>query len=165
MDATITLKDLLLILLYIAGIGALVYLALTLKNVFQLIKSINGKLKEHEVVIDDTLRKIPSLTDDATIIASNASKLTTDATELVEVVKPEVEKVAITVGNASATVDDVVRTVDETSNKLSQTVNTVSDSLNYTAKTISLNTDNIFDYFYILREVLLAMGEFIKRKA
>ena len=138
MDTMITLNDLLRFLLYVAGIGALIFLMLALKNVAGILKVVKNKLETHEAVIDDTFQKLPTITDNATIISSNASRITTDATEMVEVVKPEVEKIAATVGDVTGTVDSVARKVDQTSLKLQNTANVVSDSISDTAKTIPL---------------------------
>ncbi|MCD1146703.1 hypothetical protein LQU94_01055 [Peptoniphilus sp. KCTC 25270] len=164
MNITITLHDLLRILLYLAGIGALVYLALVLKNVVGILKSLRTKLDEHEAVIDDTFKKLPTITDNVTVISTNASRLTTDATEMVEVVKPEVERIAVTVGGVTDTVDDIARSVDETTLRLTSTAAVVSDSINDTARTISFNANNIVDYFYILREVLEALRDVIRTR-
>ncbi|MDO5301499.1 MAG: hypothetical protein Q4E76_03260 [Tissierellia bacterium] len=164
MDTTIQLRDLLQILLYLAGIGALVYLALVLKNVYGIVKTVNGKMNEHAAVIDDTMQKIPTLTDNATILTNNASRLSTDAAEMAQVVKPEVEKIAGTVGQLTGTVDDIARSVDETTLRLSNTARVVSDSVSDTAKTISFNANNIVDYFYILREVLEALRDVIRTR-
>ncbi len=164
MDASITLSlnDILRFMLYIAGICALVYLAMVLKNIVGILKKVNEKLAEHEAVIDDTVEKIPAITDNVAIIADNASKLSTDATELVEVVKPEVEKIALTVGDMSTTVDDVTRTIDETAIRLNSTVGAISDSVSDTARVIAFNADNIFDYFYIFREVAQAIRDVLR---
>lgn len=163
MEATITLSDLLVILLSVAGIFALVYLGLVLKNATDILKMVKGKLEEHDEIIDDTFRKIPTITDNATVITANASRITTDTTELIETVKPEVEKIAASVGQVSGTVDDVARSIDETSNRVSDTVNVVSDSISTTAQTISFNADNIFDYLYMMREVIEAIRDVIRR--
>lgn len=164
MDGSITLSlnDILRFVLYIAGIAALVYLALTLKNVVGILKKVNEKLAEHEAIIDDTVEKIPVITDNVTIITDNASKMTTDATAMIEVVKPEVEKIALTVGDVSATVDDVTRTIDETAIRLTSTVGAISDSVSDTARVISFNADNAFDVYYIFREVVQAIRDVLR---
>lgn len=164
MDTMITLNDLLRFLLYVAGIGALIFLMLALKNVAGILKVVKNKLETHEAVIDDTFQKLPTITDNATIISSNVSRITTDATEIVEVVKPEVEKIAVTVGDVTGTVDSVARKVDQTSLKLQNTANVVSDSISDTAKTISFNANNVVDYFYIMREVLESIRDVMKTR-
>ena len=164
MDTMINLHDLLRFLLYLAGIGALVFLMITLKNVAGILKVVKTKLETHEAVIDDTMQKLPTITDNVTIISSNASRLTTDATEMVEVVKPEVEKIAVTVGDVTGTVDSVARTVDQTSLKLKNTADVVSDSISDTAKTISFNANNVVDYFDIMREVLEGLRDVLRTR-
>ena len=58
MDTMINLHDLLRFLLYLAGIGALVFLMITLKNVAGILKVVKTKLETHEAVIDDTMQKL-----------------------------------------------------------------------------------------------------------
>lgn len=164
MDTMITLHDLLRFLLYLAGIGALVFLMIALKNVAGILKVVKNKLETHEAVIDDTFQKLPTITDNATIVTANASRLSTDATEMVEIVKPEVEKIATTVGDVTETVDSVARQVDHTSLKLKNTADVVSDSISDTAKTISFNANNVVDYFYILREVMEALRDVLRTR-
>ncbi|MDD7363273.1 MAG: hypothetical protein SPI65_07325 [Peptoniphilus sp.] len=164
MDTMITLHDLLRFLLYVAGIGALVFLMIALKNIAGILKVVKNKLETHDAVIDDTFQKLPTITDNATIVTANASRITTDATEMIEIVKPEVEKVASTVGDVTETVDSVVRKVDQTSSKIQNTADVVSDSISDTAKTISFNANNVVDYFYILREVLESLRDVIRTK-
>lgn len=164
MDSSITLSlnDILRFILYIAGIGALIYLALALKNIVGILKKVNDKLVEHEDVINDTVEKIPAITDNVTVITDNVSKISTDATTMIEVVKPEVEKIAITVGDVSATVDDVTRSIDQTALRLSHTVGAISDSVTDTARVISFNADNAFDVYYIFKEVIQAIRDVLR---
>lgn len=159
MQATITLQDLLGIVLYVAGAGVLIYLILVLKNVLGIVKKINLTIENNQDVIDDTFKKVPKLTDDATEIAANVNLISGEASELIVAARPEVEKLVGTVGSITNTVDDISRSVDHTTLKLTNTVSNVSDTISDTAKTISLNANNVVDYFYILKEVLEAIKD------
>lgn len=159
MQTTITLNDLLKIILYLAATGALIYLLLVLKNVLGIVKQIKEHIEKNEKIIDDTFRKVPALTDNAVEITNNVSIISSETQGLISNAKPEVERLIGTVGNITNTVDDISRSVDVTTLKLTNTVSNVSDTISDTAKTISLNADNIVDYFYILREVAQAIKD------
>ncbi|WBW50219.1 hypothetical protein O6R05_01280 [Peptoniphilus equinus] len=163
MQATITLHDLLRIVLYLAGAGVLIYLILVLKNVLGIVKKINDTIENNQEVIDDTMKKIPSLTTNAVEITDNINLISGEATELVVVARPEVEKLVGTVGTITNTVDDISRSVDHTALKLTSTISNVTDSVSDTAKVVSLNANNVVDYFYILREVLEALRDVFLR--
>lgn len=159
MDTTITLHELFKILLYLAGIGVLIYLALVLKNLVKITGTVKDMLEANEVAIDDTMKKVPDIANNANKISADVAVITGEATHLVNEVKPEVEKLVATVGNVSNTVDGISKKVDTTALRVSDTVVDISDSISDTAKTISINANNVVDYFYILREVIEAIRD------
>lgn len=159
MDTTITLQDLLKIILYLAGAGVLIYLALVLKNLFKITGTVKDMLDANEVAIDDTMKKIPRIANNADKVSSDMAKITGEVNLLVDEVKPEVQKLTATVSNVSTTVDGISKKMDTTALKVSETVTDISDSVSDTAKTISINANNIIDYFYILREVIEALRD------
>lgn len=164
MQATITLQDFLAIILYVAGAAVLIYLALVLKDILQIIKKINKTIDDNQGVIDDTIKKVPMLTDDAVEIAKNVNSISNDTSELLSSAKPEVERLLGTVSQITNTVEDISRSVDNTTLKLTSTVSNVTDTISDTAKTISLNANNVFDYFYIFKELVEVIKEiFIKK--
>lgn len=154
MQTAITLHDLLRIILYLAGAGALIYLALVLKRVLKIVDHFNDILNDNHKIIDQTIKKVPILTDNAMDITQNVNILTKDTSEIITAAKPELEKVINAAGNVAQTVDDISRTVDITTIKVKDTVSNVSDTITDTAKTISVNANNVIDYFYIAKEVI-----------
>lgn len=163
MQATINVQDLLTIVLYLAGAGVLIYLILVLKNVLGIVKKVNLTIENNQEIIDDTLKKVPKLTDNAVEITSNVNLISSEASELVVIARPEVERLVGTVSSVTNTVDDISRSVDHTTLKLTNTVSSVSDTISDTAKTISLNANNVVDYFYILKEVVEALKDVFLR--
>lgn len=164
METTITLKDLLQIILYVAGAGVLVYLAMFLKNLVKITGTVKDLLDENEVAINDTLKELPIIAGNAEKISGDVSKITGDVNGLVEEVKPQVEKLAVTVGDVGDTVDGLSKKVDTVALRVSDTVVDISDTISDTAKTISINANNVIDYFYILREVLEALRDVLFKK-
>ena len=165
MDTAITLHDLLRIILYLAGACTLVYLALVLKKLLKLLGNVNELVEGNYNIINDTIKKVPTLTDNAVGITENVNSITKDTQEIVSTAKPDVEKVTKAAGNVAETVDDITRSVDETSLKLKTTVANLSDTISDTANTISVNANNVIDYFYILKEVINTIKEvFLSKK-
>lgn len=164
MGTVITLQDLLTIILYLAGAGALIFLALVLKNVLGIVKKINKTLEDNDQIIDDTIKKVPTLSDNAVEITNNVNLISGEASELVVNARPEIDRLISTVGTITNTVNDISRTVDTTTLKVTSTLSDVSDTISDTSKTISLNANNIIDYFYILKEVVESIKDVFLKK-
>ncbi len=162
MTATLTLHDLLRIVLYLAGIASLVFLAMVLKNVVDLLKDVKGLLDRYGPEIDQTIKKVPVIAGEAAEIAGNVNVLTTEAQELVVQAKPEIEKVVGAVSAVGDTVNGVTRSVDIMTNKVTNTVSAVSDTMGDTARTISMNANGFLDYYYMIKEVLKALKDLRK---
>lgn len=159
MEIAITLGDLLQIILCLAGVFVLLYLGLVLKNVFQITGKIKNVLEENEVAINDTVKRLPSITNNVDKISTDAASITGEVNGLVTTIKPEVQKLSGTIAKVSDTVDDVTGRVDATSVQVQNTLADISGSISDTAKTISVNANNVIDYFYILREVIEALKD------
>lgn len=164
MGTVITLQDLLTIILYLAGAGALIFLALVLKNVLGIVKKINKTLEDNEQIIDDTIKKVPTLSDNAVEITNNVNLISGEVSELAVSARPEIDRLISTVGTITNTVNDISRTVDTTTLKVTSTLSDVSDTISDTSKTISLNANNIIDYFYILKEVVESIKDVFLKK-
>ena len=159
MEVTITLSDLLQIILYLAGAAALIYLALALKNIVKITGKIKNVLEENEVAINDTVKRLPSISNNVDKISTDAASITGEVNGLVTNIKPEVERLSGTIGKVTDTVDDLTGRVDATSLQVQNTLTDISGSISDTAKTISVNANNVIDYFYILREVIEALKD------
>lgn len=159
MEVTITLSDLLQIILCLAGAAALIYLALALKNIVKITGKIKDVLEENEVAINDTVKRLPSISNNVDKISTDTASITGEVNGLVTTVKPEVEKLSGTLAKVTDTVDDLTGRVDATSLQVQNTLTDISGSISDTAKTISVNANNVIDYFYIIREVIEALRD------
>ncbi len=159
MEVTITLSDLLQIILCLAGAAALIYLALALKNIVKITGKIKDVLEENEVAINDTVKRLPSISNNVDKISTDTASITGEVNGLVTTIKPEVEKLSGTLAKVTDTVDDLTGRVDATSLQVQNTLTDISGSISDTAKTISVNANNVIDYFYIIREVIEALRD------
>ncbi len=157
MDVSLTINDLFKILLYIAGIGALGYLIVVLKNLAKFTKEIIGIVEENEENIRDTIKEVPKITENVSSISKNADIALKEMT-------PEISNVLSNVNNISNKVGSITDSVEETANKALETADIVNDSVADTAYALKYNVRNINDYINIIIETIEVIKNMIKRK-
>ena len=74
MGATITLGELLIVLLSILGVGALVYVLLSLIKINDALKDIQGIMHKNEKHIDESLERIPRVLENVEGITQQVNK-------------------------------------------------------------------------------------------
>lgn len=157
MDVSLTINDLFKILLYIAGIGALGYLIVVLKNLAKFTKEIIGIVEENEENIRDTIKEVPKITENVSSISKNADIALKEMT-------PEISNVLSNVNNISNKLGSITDSVEETANKALETADIVNDSVADTAYALKYNVRNINDYINIIIETIEVIKNMIKRK-
>lgn len=157
MDVSLTINDLFKILLYIAGIGALGYLIVVLKNLAKFTKEIIGIVEENEENIRDTIKEVPKITE-------NVSSISRNADIALKEMAPEISNVLSNVNNISTKVGSITDSVEETANKALETADIVNDSVADTAYALKYNVRNINDYINIIIETIEVIKNMIKRK-
>ncbi|NLX62584.1 MAG: hypothetical protein GXZ06_08835 [Tissierellia bacterium] len=147
MTATLTIQDLFKLILFLLGIGALIYLIVLMKNLNNVISSIKNLLTQNEKEIDFTIKQLP-------YISENINAISKEAKELVEAVSPETVKL---VNNASS----LSEKLDKTSSKVCDTVEEVSKSISSTATSIK----NVSDYIELILDIIeIVRNALIKKK-
>lgn len=150
MTATLTIQDLFKLILYLLGIGALVYFIVLIKNLNSIITNINNLLKQNEKEIDITIKQLPH-------ISENINSISEDAKKLVESVSPDAIKL---VNNASS----LSEKLDNTSSKVFEAIEEVSESISSTASTIEGNIKNVSDYVELIMDIIDIITSTLKRK-
>ena len=138
-NLTFTLGDILTTLLIVAGIVALVALALFLFNLVKTLKQVNKILDDNEKDINRVVADLPGITQ-------NVNSITTEANSLISTVGPEVQSI---VGSAKHVVDNV----ETTALQVTDTVGLVSDSVADTALNLKHNVSSAQDYLVFVTEV------------
>ena len=149
MTATITIQELLTFIIYLLGIGLLVYLIMLIKNANKLVLKARRIVEENEREIDTTLKQLPE-------ISVNINDITEDVKKLIQTVSPEVRDL---ITNTSSITDKL----DTTSEKVFDAVDLVSDSLSKTAITIQDNVRNITDYIKLIIEIIEIIKNALKK--
>lgn len=74
MNATITVGELLVVLMSILGVGVLAYLVILLIKVNETLKNIQGIVHRNEKHLDETLERIPRVLENVEGITDNVNK-------------------------------------------------------------------------------------------
>ncbi len=150
MTATITIQELFTFILYLLGIGLLVYLILLIKNVNKLITKARQIVEENTKEIDTSLKQLPD-------ISTNINYITKDVKDLVEKTSPNLQDLMV---NASS----ITNKLDTSSDKRFDAIDSVSDSVGHTAVTIKDNINNVTDYIVLIMDVIDIIKNALKNR-
>ena len=146
---TFTLSDLLYTLLILAGIAALIALAVFLLNLVKTLKKVNQILDDNEKDIQRVVSDLPGITQ-------NVNAITTEANTLISSVGPDVQNI---VGSAK----HVVSNVENTALQVTDTVGLVTDSVADTALNLKHNVSSAQDYLGFVTEVADIVRAWIRK--
>ena len=115
LETTITLRDLLVALLFVAGTGALVYFMLAMKRLVDVLKGVERVISANEQALTDTLKAVP-------VITRNAASIT-------EAVRKDLEESGDSLPAIIRNVAGITGRVDGTLKGLHNTVSGISDTV------------------------------------
>lgn len=150
MTATLTVQDLFKLILYLLGVGALIYFIVLIKNLNNVISAIRNLLIKNEKEIDITIKQLPH-------ISENINAISKGTKELVETASPEAVKL---INNASS----LSEKLDKTGTKVCDAVEEVSQSISSTASTIESNIKNASDYIELIMDIIDIIRNTLKKK-
>ncbi len=167
---TISLSEVLFIILAIAGLVVLVFFAILLKSLLRLVKKVNEVVDEKQAQIDHVINELPVLMNNVNDISNRASILVDDVNEIVIRSKPEVDKIVRAV---STTMEDVNRVsamatnlaarAEYTADNVGNSVTSFTDNLLDLTSFVSYNKDNLIDYVYIFKDFFDEVRRIIRR--
>lgn len=147
MDATLTVQGMFQLLLYLVGIGVGIFLILVLKNASKILGQISSVVEDNKEEIDITIKQLPEIT-------TNINSITKEVDTLINDISPEINELLESVNTLSGKVENIAGVIDETTEKVGDTVDVVTDSIVETAVAFQYNTQDISDYFQIVKEVI-----------
>jgi methyl-accepting chemotaxis protein len=156
MDVTLTLQDLLKLILFLLGIGVLGYLLLILRNVNKTIGQAQVLLEENSKELDSTIKQLPEIT-------ANINKLTSETTKLVSEMSPDISGVVHNVNGITSKIDDIANIVDKTGHTVEDTVGLLTDTLAETALAFQFNAKNVTSYIEIIKEIIEIVRSSLKK--
>lgn len=140
MGSSITVGDLLHILLAIAGIVALVALAMVLFQIVKTLKKVNTTLENNKDHLDKIIRGVEKTSGHAGIISEQAE-------EMLKAVAPDVSKI---VGQVSTIVDGAQGLTTD----VTDTVHYLTDSVSDTVSSVKHGFSSAQDYLYYISEIV-----------
>ncbi len=138
MDMTISLRELLFVILFIALIAAVVYLIITLKNISTAVKSVT-------LLVDSNSANLTEIIDSLPKIAKNLKETTDKAPEIME--------------NINSVVSDVRGSVDT----VTDTVDVVGAAVSKTTLDITEKADIVTQYISLGAEIVRSIIEALKK--
>lgn len=121
LETTITLRDLLVALLFIAGTGALVYFMLAMKRLVDVLRGVERVIAANEQAIVDTLKSVPAITD-------NAASITQAVRKDLEESGDSLPAIMRNIAGITGSVDGTLKGVHNTVAGISDTVGVVQSS-------------------------------------
>lgn len=156
MTSNLTIQDLFTLILFLLGIGALIYLILVLKNIHRLLSQANILAESNMKELDSTLKQLPE-------ISQNINAITKEAKTTLNNLSPEINELIHNINSISGQIESVTDTIDSTTHKVIDTFDIVTDSLSETALAFKYNIKNVNDYIQIFKEILEIIKKALKR--
>jgi methyl-accepting chemotaxis protein len=156
MDITLTLQDLLKLILFLLGIGVLSYLLLILRNVNKTVGQAQGMLEANAKELDTVIKQLPEIT-------ANINKLTSESTKLVSEMSPDISGLVHNVNGITSKIDDIANIVDKTGHTVEDTVGLFTDTLAETALAFQFNAKNVTSYIEIIKEIIDIVRSSLKK--
>ena len=163
MDITLTLQDLLKLVLFLLGIGVLGYLLLLLRNINKIVGKAEEVIEANMSEIDATIKQLPDITHNVNNITSEANTLISSITpDLTGVVK-NVNGITNKVDRLAGVADDVANVIDSTGQKVGNTVDVLTDTIAETALAFQFNAKNVTSYIEMIKEIIEIAKDSLKK--
>lgn len=135
METMISLSDMMLLLLTIAGVAALVVISIAMSKVGSLAGRLKQTLDENKQAIRDTVKAMPPLIKDAGEAVANTKKTLNTVLPRCEVISGNVEAMTT---DGRAAVNTVKQVSEVIGNGVRNTVNVVQEGMQETADGVRL---------------------------
>lgn len=156
---TISLMDVMIFILALAGLVVLIFFALVLKNVLAILKQARGLMDDKKKEIDGVIDELPILMNNINDISARASMLVDDVNEIVIKSKDDVTGIVASVNRSMDDVNRVTNTatrlaeqVEYTADNVGHSVNSFTDNMLDASRFFSNNKENIIDYIFIFKD-------------
>lgn len=157
MDTPMTLEAMLKFILFLLGIGAMVYLIIFFRNLSRLMGNANKLLEENIENLDGALKSLPP-------IIKNVEEISAEANKMVGKMEPDLVNITANVADITDKFGSVSTAVESTAMKAADTIDIVSGSISDTAYAFSSNVNSIDKYIALVLEVLEQVKAFLKKR-
>lgn len=156
---TISLMDVMLFILALAGLVVLIFFILVLKNILAITKQAKGLMDDKKKEIDSVIDELPILMNNINDISARASMLVDDVNEIVIRSKDDVTGIVASVNRSmddvnkvTGTVNRLAEQVEYTADNVGHSVNSFTDNMLDASRFFSNNKENIIDYIFIFKD-------------
>lgn len=150
MGMSITVGDLFLILLSLAGIAALAYLAILFVNLTKTVKAINTLVKNNETELDTVIKNLPGIT-------KNIGEITEQTNAMIAKVEPDISSI-------TNKVSGIVEKAESATGSVTNTVDYLSTSVVDTADNIKYGINSVTDYLALFYEIIQVLKTALKKR-
>ncbi len=154
MTASLTIKDLFSLILFLLGIGIGVYLVAILSKVNRIMAKTTDMIEDNIEELDATIKTLPE-------ISHNVSEITKETNYAITKLTPEVEKVLRDTSHISGAVSEISDSVGGSAKKLEDAVDGVSDSVLGVASNLESSSGNISYYMNYMFEMMDVIREVV----
>ena len=162
---------LLKILLFIAGIGALTYLALLFKNLFNITSEMKKTYIDNRESIDGSIEQLPEILKNVDKITENTADITGECNVLIKDIRSDVENIIGStnlimedVSDITSTTNKAVSSVGEATEKVANSVSDLTNNVVDTTNSFVDSAGSILDYFFIAKDIIDEIRRYIKKK-
>lgn len=154
MSASLTIKDLFSLILFLLGIGIGVYLVLILSKFNKIISKASDIIEDNMSELDSTIKTLPE-------ISYNVSEISRETNHAIKMLTPELEKVLRNTSHISETVSGITDSVGDSTKKLEKTVDGVTDSVLGVASNFESSSKSLSSYVNYGIEMMDIMRDII----
>lgn len=156
------MNEILFILLMVAGIAALGYLAMVLKSIHSILTNIDNTMEARSVEIDKVISDIPLLVESVQDLTDNVNSLVADVdsvlvsseNDITQIIK-NVNGVVSDVNNITSLADELATDVYIGAENVKSTINSLTSGVSgfrSGPKLFRKKPSGLFDYFIIARD-------------
>ncbi len=157
MDASLTVKDLFSLILFLVGIGVGVYFILVLSKINKILGQAKDMIESNIKEIDTTIKQLPD-------ISYNINEITKETNRTITQIGPELGGLVHNINSISDQASAITNTVKTTTDKVSETVEDVTNSITDTALAFQYGSRTFTDYINIFMEVFETIKNMINKR-
>lgn len=170
MEITISINEIMIFLLMLAGIGALVYLLLLFKKATEVLTIAKDLINNRKKEIDRTIAQLPEIMDNVNTITAKSTILVDNIDEMVVNSKDNIEGIIASANSSLSDINRITETANSVVYRVGNTAETAVDSVDSFANNIAdisrmfgSNKDNLIDYIYIIKDFIEELRRILRR--
>lgn len=170
MEITISINEIMIFLLALAGIGALVYLLLLFKKATEVLSIAKDLINNRKTELDKTIASLPEIMENVNTITAKSTLLVDNIDDMVTNSKDNIEGIISSANSSLSDINRITETANSVVYRVGSTAETAVDSVDSIASNIAdvsrlfgNNKDNLIDYIYILKDFIEELRRILRK--